>query len=150
LSVGITALGTRQALIGPVVAKTQIPIEGLPAALEGFSIAQISDLHVGPTIDREYVEDVVTTVQSLGADVIAVTGDLADGSPEELRERIDPLAGLKAEHGVFYITGNHEYYWGVESWIEAARGLGFQPLLNENRLLNVRGQHVLIGGVTDK
>lgn len=149
LSAGITALGVRQAVLGPKVKSVKVTIDGLPEELEGFTIAQISDLHVGPTIGREYVEDVATTVQSLEPMLIAITGDLADGSPAVLRERVEPLAALRAPLGVYYTTGNHEYYWGVEEWLQAARELGFTPLVNENRVLSFRDRKILLAGVTD-
>jgi predicted MPP superfamily phosphohydrolase len=149
LSVGIAGLGLKQALEGPRVKHVEVPIDGLPPELDGFRIAQISDMHIGGTIGRDYVEDVVTTVQSLGADVIAVTGDLADGTPPLLKERIEPLAALKANLGVFYITGNHEYYWGAEDWLRTGHELGMTPLINENRILEYRGKKILLAGVTD-
>ncbi|HUP56630.1 MAG TPA: metallophosphoesterase [Bdellovibrionota bacterium] len=149
LSTGLAAYGLKQAWHGPVVRRVEVPVPGLPEELVGFTIAQVSDLHVGPTIDREYVEDVVTTVQSLEASMIAVTGDLADGTPEILRERMEPLGSLSAPLGVFYVTGNHEYYWGGNRWIDAARELGFTPLINANQILRVEGRKILLGGVTD-
>lgn len=149
ISAGIAGLGLSQAVAGPKVREVVVPITGLDPSLEGLTIAQVSDLHIGPTIGREYVEDVVTTVQSLNPSLIAVTGDLADGFPAQLRDRIEPLAGLKAPLGVYYVTGNHEYYWDPDAWIRAARELGLTPLMNENRVVPFGNSKVLIGGVTD-
>jgi predicted MPP superfamily phosphohydrolase len=149
VSAVFAALGIRQALAGPVVSHVSVPIALLPPELEGLRIAQISDLHVGPMIRRGYVESVVRKVLDLKPDLIAVTGDLADGAPEALKAQIEPLTKLKAPLGVFYVTGNHEYYWGAQRWIDKAAELGLTPLLNENRVLSLRGAKILVAGVTD-
>lgn len=149
----IAGLGFVEAMGGPRIKEIGIPVRGLPKALEGLKIAQISDLHVGPTIRRGYVEEVVRRTMELRPDLIAVTGDLADGTPDLLRAHVLPLAGLKARLGIFYVTGNHEYYWGAERWIEMARELGFVPLLNEHRIIEAGGEvgeaKILVAGVTD-
>lgn len=126
-----------------------IPIPGLPAALEGFRIAHISDLHAGGTIGRGRLEHVVREVNGFQPDIIALTGDLADGHVRELRDRVSPIAGLKARHGVFFSTGNHEYYWDPHGWLEHVRSLGLTVLLNEHRMIRHGAADVLVGGVTD-
>jgi predicted MPP superfamily phosphohydrolase len=131
------------------VRRIDVPIAGLPQALHGFSIAQITDLHIGPTIKRDYLERVVDAVNDLEADMIAVTGDLVDGSVRELAHHTQPLARLAARHGAFFVTGNHEYYSGVGAWIEEVRGLGLSVLLNEHVVLDHEGASVLVAGVTD-
>jgi len=146
---GISGAGFLQAIRGPRVAQFSIPILNLPSALQGLKIAQISDLHVGPTIQAGYVDEVVRQTNALGPDLIAVTGDLADGSPAALAPHLQALANLRARFGAYYVTGNHEYYWGVERWLEKVRSLGLMPLLNENRVIDVEGAKVLLAGVTD-
>ncbi|AGU47139.1 putative membrane-bound metallophosphoesterase [Variovorax paradoxus B4] len=143
------------------VKRVEVPIHDLPAALEGFTIAQLSDIHVGPTIRSAYIQRIVDAVNRLGADAIAITGDLVDGSVAELREHIAPLAGLRARHGTFVVTGNHEYYAGAHAWIDELRRLGLKVLLNEHVVLqtrNVRGaqndeelfeSQLVLAGVTD-
>jgi predicted MPP superfamily phosphohydrolase len=150
ISAGIGAFGLQEALAGPRVREVEVPVPGLPADLNGLKIAQISDLHVGPTIRKNYVERVVSLTQGLNPDLIAVTGDMIDGFVESLDPHTSPLRGLQARLGVFYVTGNHEYYWGVEPWIKKVRTWGFTPLLNENRLLAVGSSKLLVGGVTDQ
>jgi len=145
----IAGIGFAQALRGPRVTSVSVPIPNLPPALAGFTIAQITDLHVGPTIGRDYVEAVVRQTNALNADLIAVTGDMVDGSPASIGTQLRPLADLKARLGAFYVTGNHEYYWGVERWLQAFRGLGLLPLLNENRVIRVGDSRLLLAGVTD-
>ena len=131
------------------IRRVDVPIAGLPAALNGFSIAQISDLHVGATIKRNYLERVVDAVNALGADMIAVTGDLVDGSVRDLARHTEPLSRLTARHGAFFVTGNHEYYSGAHAWIAEIRRLGLSVLLNEHVVLLHEGASVVVAGVTD-
>jgi predicted MPP superfamily phosphohydrolase len=104
---------------------------------------------VGPTILKDYVDNVVKKTLALTPDMIAVTGDLIDGTPEILKNHVAPLGLLKAPHGVFYVTGNHEYYWNVDSWLSKVQELGFQSLLNENKILTIGKSKIMIAGVTD-
>jgi hypothetical protein len=131
------------------VRSVDVPIAGLPAALHGFTIAQITDLHVGPTIKRRYVDAVVNAVNALGADVIAVTGDLVDGGVAQLRGHTEPLRRLSARHGTYFVTGNHEYYSGVQAWLAELRRLGFTVLMNEHVVLRHREATLVVAGVTD-
>ncbi|HEX4048934.1 MAG TPA: metallophosphoesterase, partial [Elusimicrobiota bacterium] len=131
----IAGLGLREALRGARARSVAVPVAGLHAGLRGLRIVQISDLHVGPTIRRRDVERVVERALALKPDLIAVTGDLADGTVERLAAHVAPLARLRAPLGVYYVTGNHEYYWGARAWIEKAAELGFTPLINENRVV---------------
>jgi len=136
------------------VRRIDIALPQLPAALQGFTIVQLSDLHVGPTIRRAYVERIVRKANALQADVVAITGDLVDGSVPELREHIAPLAGLRARHGSFVVTGNHDYYAGAQAWTAEWRRLGLQVLLNEHVLLRPAPESpdadaLVLAGVTD-
>ncbi len=149
LAGGSSAFGLWEVNSGPKIREIVIPIDNLPSDLEGLKIAQISDLHVGPTIRRAFVEQVVQRVLATQPDLIAVTGDLIDGTPQRLANHIEPLSRLSAPLGTFYVTGNHEYYWGAEDWVQTTTQLGFTPLLNENRILKVRESKILLAGVTD-
>ena len=131
------------------VVEVDLPIAGLPAALSGFTIVQISDIHVGPTIKRGYLDAIVRRVNQLDADMVALTGDVIDGSVGRLRPHVAPLSGLRSRHGSFFVTGNHEYYHGVEAWLQELRRLGLRVLMNENVVLIHDGARLLIGGVTD-
>ena len=95
------------------------------------------------------MESVVNKVNALAPDIVAYTGDLADGSVERLWKEIEPLSGLTATYGNFFVTGNHEYYWGINEWIECAKRLGFTVLLNENRTIYHNQGRILLGGVAD-
>lgn len=157
----VTLIGFFNARRTASVVRVDVPIRGLPAGLEGFTIAQLSDIHVGPTIRRGYIQRIVDAVNRLGADMVAITGDLVDGTVAELREHVAPLAGLRARHGTFVVTGNHEYYAGAHAWIDELRRLGLRVLLNEHVVLqtrNVKGAQtdeevldsaLVVAGVTD-
>lgn len=149
ISGAFSILGLKERLGGPQIRRVQIPVSSSLPDLRGFKIAQISDLHVGPTILKDYVVRVVDKVQSLGANVIAVTGDLADGTPQALKDHIAPLKNLNAPLGVFYITGNHEYYWNAESWIQACQEMGMRALINSHEVIDVGQHRVMIAGITD-
>ncbi|HTH62302.1 MAG TPA: metallophosphoesterase [Paraburkholderia sp.] len=131
------------------ILNVDVPIPGLPAALEGFTIAQISDVHVGPTIKSNYVEAIVDAVNRLGADVVAITGDVVDGSVAQLSRHTAPLGRLHANHGVYLVTGNHEYYSGADAWIAEFRRIGLTVLVNEHVVIEHDGARLVLAGVTD-
>ena len=145
----ITAIGFVNARRRARIVETEIPIDDLPEALQGFSIAQISDVHVGATIKRDYVEAIVAAVNKLDADAIAITGDVVDGSVRDLAEHVAPLAKLRARHGVFVVTGNHEYYSGEAQWTREFRRLGLTVLMNEHVALNHGEATLVLAGVAD-
>ena len=145
----ITVIGFAMARRVSAVRDVTVALPGLPAALEGFTIAQISDIHVGPTIKREFVAGVVERVNRLKPDVIAITGDLVDGSVRELAPHTEPLGGLASRHGTYVVTGNHEYYSGADAWIRELRRLGARVLLNEHVMLEHDGARLALAGVTD-
>ena len=145
----LTFVGFINARRRAVVRNVDVPIAGLPAPLHGFSIVQISDIHVGTTIKNGYVSRIVDAVNALDADMIAITGDLVDGSVQRLSSHTQPLRQLAARHGTFFVTGNHEYYSGANAWIAEMRRLGLSVLLNEHVVLEHDGEAVVIAGVTD-
>jgi len=126
-----------------------VPVTDLPDALHGFTIAQISDIHVGPTIRGGYLQAIVDRVNRLDADMVAVTGDLVDGSVAELAGHVAPLADLRSRHGTFFVTGNHEYYSGAHAWIAELQRLDVRVLLNEHVVLRHDGSDVVVAGITD-
>ncbi|MEO7741343.1 MAG: metallophosphoesterase [Usitatibacter sp.] len=131
------------------VVEVDVPLSGLPRELHGFTIAQISDIHVGPTIKRAFVERIVARVNLLEADMVAITGDLVDGSVRELAHHTEPLGNLASRHGTYVVTGNHEYYSGANAWITELRRLGARVLMNEHVLLDHDGAALAVAGVTD-
>ncbi|MCP4689015.1 MAG: metallophosphoesterase [Desulfobacterales bacterium] len=133
----------------PMVKEKDIPVKGLPEDLDGFRIVQLTDIHVGPTIRRPFVEGVVDAVNRLDADVAAVTGDLVDGSVTQLSGDVEPLARVRARFGKFFVTGNHEYYSEASRWIEKVGSLGYTVLMNEHRLIHKGEGRILLAGVAD-
>jgi hypothetical protein len=145
----ITLIGFVNARRVPRVVDVEIPLAGLPAALAGFSIVQLSDIHVGPTIKHDYVQAVVDRVNALGADLVAITGDVVDGEVSRLSRHTAPLGRLKARHGSFLVTGNHEYYSGADQWIAEYRRIGLRVLMNEHATLDHNGRALTVAGITD-
>ncbi len=152
----VLGLGIFATLAGLVAARRRarivnvdVPLHDLPPALHGFSIVQISDIHVGTTIRKSYVQRIVKAVNALKPDLIAVTGDIVDGPVRELAAHTAPLAELRALHGAFFVTGNHEYYSGARSWTTEFRRLGLRVLLNEHTVIEHAGASLVVAGVTD-
>ena len=145
----VTAWGFANARRTARVVRVDVPVAGLPATLDGFTIAQVSDVHVGPTIKRDYVEAIVATVNRLDADLVAITGDLVDGSVEQLADHVAPLAGLRSKEGTFFVTGNHEYYSGAGPWVHELRRLGLVVLMNEHVVVRRGDAALVVAGVTD-
>ncbi|MEW2344880.1 metallophosphoesterase [Streptomyces griseoaurantiacus] len=129
-AVGTVGLGTYGVLKGPRVKRITVPLAKLPRAAHGFRIAVVSDIHLGPVLGRGFAQRVVDTVNATQPDLIAVVGDLVDGSVEDLGPAAAPLAGLRARHGSYFVTGNHEYFSGAAQWVEQVRELGLYPLEN--------------------
>ena len=136
-AIGAAGTGTVSALGQVALRAVKVPLRRLSPSMSGFRIAQLTDLHIGPTLGKGWLSDVVARTNAANPDLIVITGDLVDGSVEALRDETAPLADLKAKHGVFFVTGNHEYYSGADEWIAELTRLGIRVLRNE---------HVAIGG----
>jgi predicted MPP superfamily phosphohydrolase len=146
----VLSLWGMQEAFGPaLVRRIKLPTPGLHPDLEGLRIVQISDLHVNHFTGAAQVARLVEQVEALKPDLIAITGDLVDGPLDQLREAAAPMAGLKAPLGVHYVTGNHEYFWGVDGWLREFAGLGFTLLLNGHRILEHKRAKILVLGVND-
>lgn len=144
-----TTTGLALARMSPVVVQVEIPIDGLPEQLHGFRIAQITDIHVGPTIRRGYLLRIVNMVNALEADLIAITGDVVDGDVPTLRTHVAPLQSLRARDGVALVLGNHELYSGAPAWVQEFRRLGLRVLLNEHFVVRRESATIAVAGVTD-
>lgn len=149
VATALTAYGYYEARRRPAIVEVTVPISDLPTEIDGFRIVQITDIHAGLTVKRDFVETIAEQVRELNADLIAFTGDLADGSVPHLRAHVAPLADLSAPFGKFFVTGNHEYYSGAEPWVEEVKRLGFDVLLNEHRVLEKGAARMVLAGVTD-
>ena len=146
---GASTLAARSGLTELIVKRISVPLARLPAELSGTTIVQLTDVHVGSTIQRGFIERVVRETNALKPDVIAITGDLVDGSVEQLAAHVAPLAALRAKHGVFFVTGNHEYYSGAEAWCAELERLGIRVLRNEHVRIGEGAQSFDLAGVDD-
>ncbi|MEU1147130.1 metallophosphoesterase [Streptomyces sp. NPDC005863] len=130
VAAGTVGYGTYGVLRGPEVKRITVPLAKLPRAAHGFRIAVVSDIHLGPILGSGFTRRVVDTVNATQPDLIAVVGDLVDGSVEHLAPAAAPLAGLRSRHGAYFVTGNHEYFSGADQWVDHVRELGLHPLRN--------------------
>nr|WSW67236.1 metallophosphoesterase [Streptomyces sp. NBC_00995] len=142
---GTTGYGAYGVLRGPRVKRVVVPLARLPRSAHGFRIAVVSDIHLGPVLGRAHTQRIVDAVNRTRPDLIAVVGDLVDGSVENLGPAAEPLARLSSRHGAFFVTGNHEYYSGAAEWVDHVRELGLHPL--ENARVEIDGFD--LAGVND-
>ena len=150
LAAGVTAVGTvgygvTQALGPPRIDRVAVPLAKLPRRLDGMRIALVSDIHLGPLLGRAHTERIVRMINEVDADIVAVVGDLVDGTVAELGAAAEPLAGLRAKRGSYFVTGNHEYFSGYEEWIPEVDSLGLRVL--ENARVDIDGLD--LAGVND-
>jgi predicted MPP superfamily phosphohydrolase len=148
---GLTAEAVRATRGHIAVKRVEIFLQRLPASLDGTRIVQMCDMHVGGLLGREFVERVVRTANALAPDVIAVVGDLVDGTVEQLRPAIVSMAELRARHGVFFVTGNHEYYSrsGARAWMDELDRMGLRVLRNQRVAIGVGTDTFDLAGVPD-
>ncbi|TDC37627.1 metallophosphoesterase [Micromonospora sp. KC213] len=146
---GVTGYGVRTALGPPQLDRVQIPLAKLPRSMDGLRIATVSDIHIGPLNGPEHTQRIVAMINRLDADIVAVVGDLVDGSVAELGEAAAPLRDLRSRYGSFFVTGNHEYYSGVEEWVREVDRLGLRVLQNERQEIRARGGVLDLAGVND-
>jgi predicted MPP superfamily phosphohydrolase len=124
------ATGLRGGLRAPRPRRVEVAIPRWPAALDGFRIVQVSDVHIGPILGRAFAERLVARVNELEPDLIAVTGDLVDGAVEHVGGEVEPFGALRAKHGVFFVPGNHDFYSGLDGWLARVEQLGMRVLRN--------------------
>lgn len=144
-----TACGFYNSRKGPIIKRQEIFLKNLPKQFEDFTIAQISDLHVGPTIKKPYVLNVLNEISKVNPDMIAVTGDLIDGSVDHLKKDLEPFMDLSAPYGTYFVTGNHEYYSGVDQWLDETDRLGMINLVNSNTKIIKTNSEIVLAGITD-
>ncbi|MFI1653779.1 metallophosphoesterase [Streptomyces sp. NPDC020472] len=130
VAVGTVGYGTYGVLRGPRVKRVTVPLAKIPRAAHGYRIAVVSDIHLGPILGRAHTQRIVDAINAAQPDLIAVVGDLVDGTVENLGPAAEPLARLRARHGSFFVTGNHEYFSGADAWVDHVRELGLRPLRN--------------------
>ena len=146
---GLSGIAVVKAAKRAVIKKLEINLPRLPRNLDGLKIVQLSDLHLGLTHGGRWLEDIVRRVNALEPDLIVVTGDIIDGRVEQLEKEIAPLRDLEAPHGVYFVTGNHEYYFGVSEWLPAVAKLGIRVLRNERVKIGQGDDFFYLAGVDD-
>ncbi|WP_131723876.1 metallophosphoesterase, partial [Streptomyces showdoensis] len=130
VAVGTVGAGTYGVLRGPRVKRVTVPLAKLPRGAHGYRIAVVSDIHLGPILGRAHTQRIVDTINATQPDLVAVVGDLVDGTVQDLGPAAEPLARLRARDGSFFVTGNHEYFSGADAWVDHVRELGMHPLRN--------------------
>lgn len=149
LALCVAIWGTGEATRVPEVRTHEIVIPNLPAALDGLVIVQLSDIHIGPLLDKGWLRAVVEKTNEQSPDIVVITGDLIDGYLHALASSVAPLADLRAKYGVYGVTGNHEYYFNAPEWLPVFAQLGIRMLANEHHTLTIKGATVVMAGVND-
>ena len=150
LSLGSCSVAATQALGDWRITEVTLNPDVLGPAAEGLRLVQISDLHIGPMLGRAWAAELVERVNSLKPDLICITGDMVDGSVDELRQEVAPLAGLQARHGIFLCLGNHDHYSGAEEWIAHWQSLGFRVLRNQSFQIDLPHGRLRLAGLDDE
>jgi predicted MPP superfamily phosphohydrolase len=148
-SAGVVGGGMVSALGPPEVNRLSIPLRRLNPGLAGFRIAVVADIHLGPLLGRGHTERVVRMVNESRPDLVAIVGDLVDGTVDELGPAVEPLRDLVSPHGTFFVTGNHEYYSGYAPWLTELDRLGVHVLRNERTVISQAGAAFDLAGVND-
>lgn len=143
-----TLWGLRRAFF-PKIQRVDVSIAGWPSALDGFRIVQLTDIHIGPILGSRFLKRIVAQANAEDPDIIALTGDLVDGRVEHVGDQIGALADLRATHGRFFVTGNHDYYSDADPWCARIEALGMEPLRNEHRVIQHEGAAFTLAGVDD-
>ncbi len=149
ISLLLAALGTHAALRVPPVTPVEIVVPSLPAAWDGLTVAQLSDVHASKTFPGNWLAGVVDAVNAARPDLIVITGDLFDGSPRQRFDDLRPLRRLRAPLGVYACPGNHEYYSGLTAWRPRFSSLGILLLENDHVLLRRNGAELILAGLSD-
>lgn len=135
---GISAIGLRSAFAAPELTEVPVRLPGLPKQLEGYSIVQLTDVHVGSVIQERFLDQLVRVANGARPDAVVITGDLVDGSVSELGRFVARLQHLQSRQGVHFVTGNHDHYSGAAEWCAALGGLGWTVLRNRGLVLGDR------------
>ncbi|MBB2991172.1 hypothetical protein FHR72_002656 [Mycolicibacterium iranicum] len=147
---GVTTVGAATALGPPDLLRVPVRLPRLDPAFDGFRIAVVSDIHLGPLLGRRHTERIVRMINEAEPDLVAVVGDLVDGTVQELGAAAEPLQDLVARDGAFFVTGNHEYFVDdTAEWIRELERFGLDVLRNENTRIRRGGAAFDLAGVND-
>ena len=149
VALGASGIALRRALAGPELRRVEVPLARWPRGLDGFRIVQLSDLHLGPLLDRRFAASLAERVNALAPDLVVVTGDLVDGGVRRVGAEVEPLGALRARHGVWFVTGNHDFYSGADDWVARMETLGWRALRNQRVVIEAAGGRFELAGVDD-
>jgi predicted MPP superfamily phosphohydrolase len=149
VGLGMAATALRRCLAGPELRRVEVPLARWPQALDGYRIVQLSDVHIGPLLDRRFAASLAERVNALAPDLVVVTGDLVDGGVGRVGAEVEPLGALRARDGVWFVTGNHDYYSGADDWVARMSALGWRALRNERVAIERPGASFELAGVDD-
>jgi predicted MPP superfamily phosphohydrolase len=149
VALAVSGISMRSGLRDPELRRVEVSLARWPAQLDGFRIVQLSDIHIGPILDRTFAQRLVDRVNALEPDLVAITGDLVDGAVKQVAGEVAPFGELRARHGVFFVTGNHDHYSGVRAWCDCLTGLGIRVLRNERVEIRDRDACFDLVGVDD-
>ncbi len=149
-SVGLVGVGMDNALGPPHLLRLPVRLGRLDPLFNGFRIAVVSDIHLGPLAGRTHTERIVRMINEAEPDLVAIVGDLVDGTVAELGSAAAPLQHLASREGTFFVTGNHEYFVDdTSSWLRELDRLGVQPLRNESTVIRRGAAAFDLVGVND-
>ncbi|MCZ6465362.1 MAG: metallophosphoesterase [Proteobacteria bacterium] len=149
LALTTAGIALRGGLASPALRRVELALPRWPVERDGFRIAQLSDIHIGPILGRRFAREIVDRVNALDADLVMLTGDLVDGSTSRLADEVRPFADLRGRHGVYFVTGNHDHYSGARSWTDRVRELGIRVLRNEHVRIGEGSGAFVVAGVDD-
>lgn len=149
LAAALAAIGVAQAVRAPPLRDVTVEIAELPQSFDEYRLVQLTDLHISRLFPLRWARAVVERTNALDADLIVVTGDFIDGSLAARRRDVAPLRDLSARDGVWFVPGNHEYFFGCAAWMRHLAGLGLRPLANGHTVLRRGADRLVLAGVTD-
>ncbi|WP_413291691.1 metallophosphoesterase [Bdellovibrio sp. HCB185ZH] len=142
-------LGTLVVRLGVKVIKVEIPFANLPEALNGLRILHITDLHLAAGLPVKFVQKLVEKTNALKADMVVFTGDILDDHAARHLPEFEILKSIQSKLGTFYVAGNHEYYWNIDTALAAFRSIGYHVLVNNTETLQFNGATLQVSGIAD-
>jgi uncharacterized protein len=146
---GLASFGAWRAFAPARITEVALRLPKLPRALDGFTLVQLSDVHIGPVLKRAFLDELVDRANACKPDLVAITGDLVDGSPKYIGSVVEGVTRLKSRFGTYFCTGNHDYYSGADDWVAELHGWGVNVLRNRRVVIGDAGGAFDLLGVDD-